>query len=177
MEIKSGQIGLTISEARWIARQIGLPPELRRTVEQGRRSVLLPPGLFDGVVEIASDINGDPNAARAYIELQAVLQAIEMEGSNRSGNGQQHLIEVEATDAELGDLHAYAVRKAATAREKATNFSRFTESLDAADQFPEDKLTNSDTTSFEEERFREQLEDLQVTAGIIAAIEQAGHEA
>jgi|GEM_PF-3838299 len=175
MEIKPGLIALHLAEARWVVGKSVLPEELRRRVERQRRAVLgamLPSGLFDGVVELASDAAGNPTSKLRWIRAEVVMRQLEADLDTQTDAYPSHPIEVAADAADLAALHKHALSDQQAARATAMDFSAHLEDIEA-EVYMLGPLSAGDQAIFEETTFADALADLQVTAGIIAAIESS----
>ena len=83
-----------------------------------------------------------------------------------------HPIEVAADAADLAALHKHALSDQQAARATAMDFSAHLEDIEA-EVYMLGPLSAGDQAIFEETTFADALADLQVTAGIIAAIESS----
>lgn len=187
MEIKGETVYLTTSEAEWIiqATKDDFPDLARGLVQERRKQAAahVPSLAFDGVAELLSDIPYDnpdfEDEACQHALAEAVLPVVERGYAYNPDGTERHVIETAIGDKELALVYDRARSAHAGSRTITTRFNEVTQAIDAMDDGtaeaivgPVESLPQQEEHEIAETFFTRQLGTTQVTAGIIAAIDQ-----
>lgn len=181
MEFKGpNKIRVTLSEAEWIAKQRPrFSMNLRVQIERGRRTVLqpfLPPGIFDGVPEVPTrheDLDLKLRQFQAETGMRMALRRL----LENSQDAEAHVIELDVNPAELVALRQQADIDHDIARNEVMNLDK---SFDVYNEYTAGdetlQLTEDDQAGIKEMVFKDDIKTMQITKGIIHAIENQPKE-
>ncbi|HSX36154.1 MAG TPA: hypothetical protein VLH84_04450 [Patescibacteria group bacterium] len=193
MRIEGEQISLTPSEAGWIALQFARLRflDFARKVELARRTAIavhLPDGIFDGVPLVSADMpygaDGFPDTAVGLRRISAdhAMHRAEAEHARDADGAELHTIQVPAGRDELAIMAERASFIHMILQQEMldppsnpdrTYEDRIVE-FDDGDDDPEPHLNDSDAAQIDAMFFANNLTELEVTAGILATLRQAG---
>lgn len=170
MELKPGQLDLTLQEAKWIAGRHSIADDLRRRIEADRRRVLQPrmPNIqLGGIALISTDLTDFKIQVEQWLIAQKAMQvAAAAYPSGR--NAIVHPVSVATYDGEVDELYKYA---------RIANRNAIMELGDPAQHMGQDKvaeaeavLDNSD--SFHGTMHSRNVVSLNISTAIILEIER-----
>jgi len=186
-EKAGNKVLLTCGEAAWVAGCTVLPKYLRANVERARRDALrpfLPEGADNGVRLLIDSDNDSTRLLPTPRELEEGLawvkfadlarDAAKKHGRDEDGT-ELHLVKTTLDIVDAFNIHDAAVDARGMAQDEATNFSAHMDLHHAIDPAAE-PLTERDEATFQNLAFEDALSTIQVTSGIIDAIQKHNSE-